>query len=36
MGNTKCVKHRLKQNFIITKYENVNMKKIEQGYYARL
>jgi hypothetical protein len=36
MGNTKCVKHRFKQNFIMAKYENVNMEKIEQGYYARL
>jgi hypothetical protein len=36
MGNMKCVKHRFKQNVIMKKYENVNMKKIEQGYYARL
>jgi hypothetical protein len=36
MGNTKCVKYRFKQIFIITKYENVNIKKLEQGYYARL
>ncbi len=34
--NMKCEKSKCKQIFIVIKYENVNIKGIEQGYGIRL
>jgi len=33
--NTKCARCKSTYNFIMTKCENINMKKIEQSYGAR-
>jgi len=33
--NTKCAKCKSNHNFIMTKCENINMKKIKQSYGAR-